>query len=95
MTTIVPALVVIFVLAYAPARSFLGIAGPGDPLPILMFLGIPLAAHLVFRLALRARCAQCGGHTKFKGAIPSRYVCSRCGSSYKTQMGPVKLEHRD
>lgn len=96
LTTIVPALTVIFVLAYRPARRFLGIEdGADDLLPVLIFLGLPIAAHLVFRLWLKARCVQCRGHAAFKGAIPSRYVCTRCGARYKTQIGPVKLEHRD
>lgn len=96
LTTIVPALSVIFVLAYRPARSFFGIEdGPSDPLPVLIFLGIPIAAHVVFRVLVKARCMACGGHATVKGAIPSRYVCKKCGTSYKTQIGPAKLEHRD
>jgi ribosomal protein S27AE len=95
LTTIAPALAVIFVLAHESARSFLGIDGANDPLPILIFFGVPIAAQVVFRLLVKARCVKCGGHATFKGAIPSRYVCTECGSSYKTQIGPVKLEHRD
>lgn len=40
MTTIVPALTVIFVLAYRPARNFLGIQyDAGDLVPILLSWG--------------------------------------------------------
>jgi hypothetical protein len=94
LITIAPAGLVIFTLAYSPARSFLGIDSPSDPLPILMFLGLPVVSHLLFRHALKARCKKCGGQAQFKGAIPSRYVCVDCGAAYKTQIGPVKLENR-
>jgi rRNA maturation protein Nop10 len=95
LMTIAPAALVIFTLAYAPVRSFLGIDGANQPLPILMFLGLPVVCQLLFRYALKARCGQCGGQAKFQGAIPSRYVCVDCKTAYKTQIGPVKPEHRD
>lgn len=94
LMTIVPALVVILTLSHAPLRLFLGIDGPSHPLPILIFLGLPIVGQLLFRYALKARCPQCGGRAKFTGAIPSRYSCTQCKAIYKTQIGPVKQQHR-
>lgn len=66
LSTIAPALAVIFVLAHEPASSVLCIKGANDPLPLLIFFGGPIATQAVFRLLIKERCVKCDEHATFR-----------------------------